>query len=378
VFPVRGRFLPETVMSCFIRKYSPAPCPGASTSGKEIDVTVPKLLKGYAEELGFPESAILFKIFNILYDGQDDIKLLSAMPGNAEVISQKTGIPFGIVHIKLDHLWKKGAVMKITDQFFLIPGLIALRDMSIMWPQSSQEYFELWEDMFTKEHHRFVAHMKKKNYPSAMRVVPVEEAVDSRNQILDIDSAVKIFKDAELISAVPCACRLQATKVGRRQNCPAPETANCLATNMIAAMVLSRDIGTKISQQEALKRLAEAEDAGLVHMARNNVKKDMFMCNCCACCCHGLEMINDGSYTEAFAPSRFQVRFDADACSGCGECVARCQFKAISLSDIAEVDLGKCFGCGNCAAACPTGALVLTEFRPIEHIRTSSKVGSFG
>ncbi|MBN1612871.1 MAG: 4Fe-4S binding protein [Deltaproteobacteria bacterium] len=49
-----------------------------------------------------------------------------------------------------------------------------------------------------------------------------------------------------------------------------------------------------------------------------------------------------------------------------------------SSNDSAEVDLDKCYGCGNCAAVCPTGALVLTEFRPIEHIRTSSKVGSLG
>ena len=92
---------------------------------------------------------------------------------------------------------------------------------------------------------------------------------------------------------------------------------------MLSAMVLSRGIGTQISREEAFKRLA-------------------------------------------------------DACSGCGECVSRCQFRAITLRDIAEIYLGKCYGCGNCAAVCPTGALILTEFRPIEHIRTSSKVGSLG
>ena len=67
-------------------------------------MTVPQIFKSYAEELGFPESGILFKIFNILYDGEDDIKLLSAMPGNAETISQTTGIPIGNVQTKLEHL----------------------------------------------------------------------------------------------------------------------------------------------------------------------------------------------------------------------------------------------------------------------------------
>jgi ferredoxin len=341
-------------------------------------VTVPKFYKDYAELLGLPESPLMYRIFDVLYDGEDDLKLLSAMPANAETIAEATGIPLDDVKKKLDLLWKKGGVVTAMGMYAIIPGMIALRDMSVMWPQASQEFFELWEEVFTKEHDRFVAHMKKMNYPSAMRVVPVQESVDSQSRVLDIDSARKIFQDAELISVVPCACRLQKDKVGQRKNCPAPASANCFATNTIAAMVLSRGIGEQISTEEALKRLAQAEDAGLVHLVRNNVKKDMFMCNCCACCCHGLEMINDGSLTEAFAPSRFQVRLDADACTGCGQCVERCQFTAIAVDDVAVIDLSKCYGCGNCVTTCPTGALSLAEHRPIEHIRTSAKVGNLG
>jgi ferredoxin len=242
-----------------------------------------------------------------------------------------------------------------------------------MWPKATQKYWELWEEMFTKEHERHTAFLNSKNYPPAMRVLPVQETVDSESKILDIDSAIKVFKDARVISAVECACRLQAQKVGRGQNCPAPKTANCFATNAIAEMTLARGIGEKISVEEALKRLKETEDAGLVHMARNNIAEDMFMCNCCACCCHGLYMINDGSYTRAFAPSRFQVKFDADACTGCGECESRCQFKAISVNGTAQINLDKCFGCGNCVTACPSGALILTEIRPVESIRVAKK-----
>ncbi|MFO7965414.1 MAG: 4Fe-4S binding protein [Desulfobacterales bacterium] len=327
----------------------------------------------YASLLGFPGSEILYKIFDVLYDDEDDMKILQALPGNVESISKASGIPEERLKPRLEELWRKGGVQGGMGYYALIKGLIVLRDMSVMWPQTSQEYWELWEEMFTKEHERHTAFLNSKNYPPAMRVLPVNETVDSESRILDVDSAAKVFQDARVISAVDCACRLQAKKVGRGQNCPAPETANCFATNRIADMIIARGIGTEISLGDALKRLKECEDAGLVHMARNNVAEDMFMCNCCSCCCHGLHMINDGSYTGAFAPSRFRVTFDADLCTGCGECESRCQFQAITVNGIAQIDFDKCFGCGNCVTTCPVGALVLTEIRPVDSIRTAKK-----
>ncbi|MCK7466983.1 MAG: hypothetical protein MZU91_01745 [Desulfosudis oleivorans] len=41
-----------------------------------------------------------------------------------------------------------------------------------------------------------------------------------------------------------------------------------------------------------MRRLTLAEEAGLVHTVRNNVKDDMFMCNCCPCCCTAMFLHN--------------------------------------------------------------------------------------
>jgi MinD superfamily P-loop ATPase len=80
-------------------------------------------------------------------------------------------------------------------------------------------------------------------------------------------------------------------------------------------------------------------------------------------------MVNQTGYLDALAPSRFKVKLDADACSGCGLCEDRCQFHAISVDEVAVVDGDKCYGCGNCVITCPDEALTLEEVRPLEHIR---------
>jgi ferredoxin len=136
-------------------------------------------------------------------------------------------------------------------------------------------------------------------------------------------------------------------------------------------MVLDRGLAERISVSDALKRVGDAEDAGLVHMTRNNVKKDMFICNCCSCCCTGFYFLQQLDYPDSIAPSRFQVNLDTDACNGCGICVDRCQFHAIEVEDVASIQAEKCYGCGNCVITCPEEALTLTECRPKEHIRVT-------
>lgn len=66
-------------------------------------------------------------------------------------------------------------------------------------------------------------------------------------------------------------------------------------------------------------------------------------------------------WTKRFiARSAFELVIESESCTGCGECIERCQFGALSLQDQAcVVEYGRCMGCGLCAAACPAGALHL-------------------
>lgn len=339
---------------------------------------IPALLKDYAAELGFAESETLARIFELLWPTEDEIRLVAALPGAIPDVAAKTGLPEKQVADTLNRLLLEGSIsvdFANMRRFRRVPALIFLRDFSVHNPATTQELFELWDRIVRKESSSMVKLFREKGVPSATRVLPIERTVESANQVLDVDSARKIFSEASLITAAPCVCRTVAKKNGRGQGCPAPKEAVCMQTNFFAAGVLAMKVGEKLSKEEALRRIGLAEDAGLVHMSRNNVAKDTFMCNCCSCCCTGFELFQTYGLTEVFAPSRFRIKADTDMCSACGECVDRCQFKALSIEDTVVVDESRCFGCGNCAIACSEGALNLEEIRPVEHIRVVKKPG---
>jgi len=57
---------------------------------------------------------------------------------------------------------------------------------------------------------------------------------------------------------------------------------------------------------------------------------------------------------------------DADACTGCGNCVAACPFKACHLEKlegryISTVNMMKCKACGSCVSVCPNGTIQIPE-----------------
>ncbi len=333
---------------------------------------IPNELKGYAAKIGYPESETLAKIFNILYDGANDLKILGAMPGTVKELSEKTGIPQNTVADTTMRLLMKGALsvdFKKLDVLRLFPAMIELRDSSLLIKDAPQALYELWEKLVHEESGPLIADLMDKGIPPMVRVVPIERSVEAQNTVLDIDSARKIFKDAQIISVLPCVCREVAKRNGRGKNCPAPETSVCFGTGMFASGVLARGVGEKITNEEALKRIGDAEDAGLVHCTRNNVQKDMFICNCCSCCCTGFHFLQHLDYKNSMAPSRFRVKLVADNCSACGLCLDRCQFSALSIQDKVVVDYAKCYGCGNCVVTCPENTLALEEIRPKEHIR---------
>ena len=339
--------------------------------------------KAYAKKLGFPESETMGRILALLFPDESGRKIVQALhkPAKLDELAEMTNIPIDNLKEMTYHLYKIGAIaryMDPPDKFRLYPGMIELRDATLVYQDAEQELFDLWEQLFLEDLAGVTPVWKASGAPEMMRIVPIDQAVESQNLILDVDSTRQIFRDAKVIAAMTCPCRRQAKRTGRTHDCPAPEDLNlCMQTNNFARDLIARGVGEQISNEEALRRIDLAEQAGLVHQVRNNIKEDMIICNCCSCCCTGLFMGQKLGYAP-YAKSRFRVNYDDSLCNGCGICVKRCHFSAIDIDKnlkpkerTAQVDYDKCYGCGLCTLKCPTQALTMMEVRPRESVRNT-------
>ncbi|MEG0071091.1 MAG: RnfABCDGE type electron transport complex subunit B [Raoultibacter sp.] len=67
---------------------------------------------------------------------------------------------------------------------------------------------------------------------------------------------------------------------------------------------------------------------------------------------------------RVFSTLFFSSRSCPFGCLGFGDCVALCEFGAISITeDIASVDQALCIGCGKCISVCPRGVISMHEQR---------------
>ena len=136
----------------------------------------------------------------------------------------------------------------------------------------------------------------------------------------------------------------------------------CLQFGPFAKFVKERGFGREITRAEAYDILKKSADAGLIHTSSNTRDRIDFICNCCTCCCGILKGVSLFNAPVRTVSSNYEARIEPDECTGCGECVEKCQMQAITLeADIAEMNLERCIGCGICVYLCPAGALSLVS-----------------
>jgi Pyruvate/2-oxoacid:ferredoxin oxidoreductase delta subunit len=129
-----------------------------------------------------------------------------------------------------------------------------------------------------------------------------------------------------------------------------------------------------------MKRLKEAEKAGLVHSTMNKLDPSMFVCNCCPCCCMSLSPVIKG-FKLGVTRSNFEPVVDREVCILCDTCVDICPVEIIEHIDDSDgekitFDLDGCLGCGLCASNCPEEAISLQKVR--NHVPRQSMGNIFG
>jgi NAD-dependent dihydropyrimidine dehydrogenase PreA subunit len=177
-----------------------------------------------------------------------------------------------------------------------------------------------------------------------------------------------ILKNPDHIVVLECPCRAS------RPNPCLPLDVCLVIGEPFASFVAEHHPGRSrwITQQGAEEILRAEQGRG--HVSHAFLKDAMFgrfyaICNCCSCCCGGMQAWSSGS--EMLAPSGYLCRVDSALCIDCGVCVEYCQFRALALTNgSVAVSNDVCMGCGVCVAQCEQGALELvrdeTKGEPLE------------
>jgi ferredoxin len=197
------------------------------------------------------------------------------------------------------------------------------------------------------------------DFPAARRVIAVDEAIPVRQEIHPFEQASEILAAAKSWGVLDCMCRARTRQAG--QGCSYPLEA-CLFTSPDEGAYEDDELIRAISQEEALRILRESTDRGLVHTTANVGDYGPVICSCCPCCCPTLSGVVEFNRPTVVAHSDFRAIVDEIACDGCGDCIERCHFSALSLPEsVCMVDHARCMGCGCCAVVCPYEALSLVR-----------------
>ena len=151
-------------------------------------------------------------------------------------------------------------------------------------------------------------------------------------------------------------------------NCGGCGFAGC--SGMAAALVKGADAGSidglmcPVGGADVMGKVAD-----LLGLAVANTEAKVAVVRCNGSCEHRPRIAEyDGLHTCAAMNSCGAGETGCGfGCLGCGDCVAACQFGAISINPetgLPEVDEEKCTGCGACAKACPRHIIELRKKGP--------------
>ena len=233
----------------------------------------------------------------------------------------------------------------------LLPFVVGIYEMQTQTMDA--ELARLFEDYYCAAFGRATSVQ-----PPLQRVIPIAETVRVGMELHPYESAAGIVAASRAWGVVDCVCRTQRALFG--EACGHPLDV-CMMLGPVPGMFDGSSVVKALSEAEAMATLRRAADAGLVHSVTNTREGTWYICNCCTCSCGVLRGLAELGVANVVARSAFVNQVDEDACGGCGTCVDRCQFGALTLEEVVRIDEQRCAGCGVCVPACPEDALHLVR-----------------
>lgn len=337
---------------------------------------------------GAPLSERLYDILKILFS-PEDARLVALLPirvFRAEQAGRAWNMPLAATRKKLDDLCRKALLVDIEQNggmhYCLPPPMAGFFEFSMMRARDDidqkslasllYQYINLEKDFA----HALFARGRTQLGRVFVNETQVEEAY--RLQIMAHESAVQVIRSASHIGLSRCYCRHKMEHVGLA--CDAPQNI-CLTLNITAASLVRHGHARAIDAVQALDALQQAWDHNLVQFGENVRRQVNFICNCCKCCCEGLQAAQRFAMHSPVLTTNFAATVNSEECRNCGQCAAVCPVEAIGSSGSGknghtQVAEELCLGCGVCVKACPGDAirLVPRAQRVVTPVNTAHRV----
>jgi NAD-dependent dihydropyrimidine dehydrogenase PreA subunit len=222
--------------------------------------------------------------------------------------------------------------------------------------------------------------MKQMMPEAPARIITVEGLLpENTTEVYSYERLSAMIDKETCFSAATCYCRHQKYLVDDPCKIEGLPQHSCLLLGEAADYAIDRGFGKSITKEEAHEIVALSEKAGLMHNVGNYSDRAFFVCNCCGCCCEFLATAKRAQNNALLDYSNFIVRADKETCSGCGDCIDRCQVDALRLvEEVICVNDNMCFGCGNCVSVCPTDSLTMERRRKLEPPEAKERLSQMG
>jgi NAD-dependent dihydropyrimidine dehydrogenase PreA subunit len=267
----------------------------------------------------------------------------------------------GLIHIR-----ERDGV-KLYEALPFVPGITEFQLMRGIVDDKHKKFAVLLRD-YSKAMIRTMlsADAPPMEYSAPGRKVPVDREVDSKSTIVPLHELKELLRKTEYISVGTCICRHQGALLGRPSSKP---VNNCMVLGESAKFAAERGFTTRLTQEEAVKRIEEAEEAGLIHTFANSPDRfTNLLCNCYKDLCLITRMTGKSPSPSTAVNARYLITINENSCTACEACIPRCQMDALKMADGRLLrDEIRCIGCGICMWVCPTDALELTP-RPASKI----------
>lgn len=192
---------------------------------------------------------------------------------------------------------------------------------------------------------------------------------DAGSEFLPTDVIKEVIKRCDdIVVMETCLCRTS-------NKCEDyPQDIGCIFLGPTSRKI-PRTIGHTATVDEALKHVDRADKAGLSHLIGRNKIDSVWMnarpdeglltiCHCCPCCClwKVVPNLEDEISEKVTKLDGVTITYHEDACRSCMKCTQEnvCMFKAISPKDNKiHIDPNQCRGCGLCVSKCKFNAITI-------------------